>query len=88
MYTYEELETVYVFTCEDVLYYSEPILYIYHADDGNWLYLCGRNHAGEDAPCVFLKVIVRIDPSVALLADLPLGKQAKRASKNDPWEIF
>ena len=88
MFTYEEQEGMYVFTCEDALYYGQPILEVHHVNDGNWLFLCGKIHDGEDAPCVMLKVIIRLDPSIAQLSDLPLGKLAKRTAPGSPWEIL
>lgn len=88
MFSHEALETAYVFTCYEVLYYGAPILYIAHTNDGNWLYLCGKEHEGEDAPCVLLQTMYRLDPSISQVADLPLGKQARRATARDPWEII
>ena len=88
MFSYEALESQYIFTCEEVMYYGAPILFVSHVEDGNWLFLCKQNHDGDDAVCVLLKLIYGIDPSISKLADLPLGKQAKRASRSDPWEVF
>jgi hypothetical protein len=57
------------------------------ADDGAWQFLAfGSEARDEDARLVGLWTIVRIDPSVEMLADLPLGWYAFRALPNDPWQ--
>jgi hypothetical protein len=39
-----------------------------------------------DAVIVSLRKILRLDPSIAELADLPLGWRAWRRSKDSPWQ--
>jgi hypothetical protein len=51
-----------------------PILYVTHdEEDGMWQFLDGGDASEEDARILSLKEIVAIDPSLAQLADLPLG---------------
>jgi hypothetical protein len=40
----------------------------------------------SDAKVVSLQNMVRLDPSIAELADLPLGWYAQRDSRNSPWK--
>jgi hypothetical protein len=57
------------------------------ADDGTWQFHC--HHEGEltdeDASVVSLGNILAIDPSIASLADLPVGWSAWRTSKEGAW---
>lgn len=63
-----------------------PILCVYHdEDDGAWQFLTGEAVSMADALVVCLKNIVARDPSIAELADLPLGWMATRYSREDLW---
>jgi hypothetical protein len=78
--------SVAAFTTRFVLDGSRPILLISHdQDDGAWQFLCGTTNDPEDGRVVGLGTIVRIDPSVEAVADLPLGWRAYRASNSAPW---
>jgi hypothetical protein len=78
--------SVATFTTRFVLDGSRPILLVSHdRDDGAWQFLCGTMNDPEDGRVVGLGTIVRIDPSVEALADLPVGWRATRASRSEPW---
>jgi hypothetical protein len=63
-----------------------PILLVNHdADDGGWQFLTGEPLQMEDAILVSLAEIVRLDPTLESLADLPLGWQATRARVGGEW---
>ena len=64
---------------------SEPVTLVSHdADDGAWQFL-GDTGAESGAVLVCLHHPVDRDPSLAELADLPLGWYAERDSTGDPW---
>jgi hypothetical protein len=65
-----------------------PILLVSHdADDGMWQFLDGRDDpAADDAVVLGLECVFSLDPSIAELADLPLGWQAWRDSMQQPWQ--
>jgi hypothetical protein len=74
------------FTMRQITSRQEPILVVCHDDeDGSWQFLTGGIFKMEDAMLVGLKEIVRLDPSVSELWDLPPGWQASRASSAHPW---
>ena len=77
-----------VFTCEHIFYEGRPITYVFHDENDYWLYLCDKDHLDEEALIVKLKQLYNFDMSIAQLAELPQGKQAKRETPRDPWVIF
>jgi hypothetical protein len=50
-----------------------------------WQFLCGATNETEDARIVGLRSIRELDPSVAELADLPLGWRAWRSAPGELW---
>ena len=50
-----------------------------------WQFLTGEPISMSDAMLVGLNTIVKVDPTVRDLADLPVGWQAERESIGDPW---
>ena len=76
-----------VFTSKFVIEDEETITYVSHdADDGAWQFHSETGSADlDDARLVALKRICALDPTVLLLADLPLGWRAWRASKDAEW---
>ena len=85
---FEEPESTLVFTVAQILEGWEPILKVTHdRDDGAWQFLpAGRPPSEQDARMVSLAQIVALDPSVALLANLPRGGEAKRKAAHLPWQ--
>ena len=83
---FAEPEHVAVFTTRHILDGEAPILHITHdADDGAWQFLPGFGVCTDDARVVSLRSILSLDATLAELADLPLGWQAVRATKSEPW---
>src|SRR5262245_54888935 len=76
-----------VFTTRQVLNDGEPILYVSHdADDGAWQFHTGgvRGTHG-DAMIVGLGTMLRHDPTLRELYDLPEGWFAERDGVGKPW---
>ena len=68
---------------------SAWIAYVSHdADDGGWQFLTDDPGPAreDDAAVVGLRTILRLDESIAELADLPIGWHAWRVSRMSPWE--
>lgn len=75
-----------VFTHRQVVEDRKPILRVFHdAGDGAWQFFAEDQTSHSDATMVAFESIVRLDPSVADLADLPPGWSAWRESQNDRW---
>lgn len=66
----------------------DPITYVSHNSDGAWQFhhpVEGKSPSMRDAALVALKEIVKLDPSIAELADLPEGWCAERDAPGLPW---
>jgi hypothetical protein len=80
-------ENVATMTVRQITQGGQPILLVSRdAEDGTWQFLTGGPVETADAVLVSLREVYRIDPSVAELADLPLGWQAWRSSAGEPWQ--
>ena len=74
-------------TVRQIVHGGEPILLVAHdAEDGGWQFLTGGAFEVADGMVVSLASVVRRDPSVGELADLPLGWSATRPAVGQPWE--
>jgi hypothetical protein len=74
-------------TVRQIVHTGEPIRLVVHdAEDGGWQFLTGGGFEVVDGMVVSLASMVRRDPTVAELADLPLGWQASRAAVGLPWQ--
>lgn len=64
----------------------QPILMVYHDHDDSWQFHCGFIKI-DDKPSLFcLGCIYRLDPTVGLVADLPVGWMASRETICAPWK--
>ena len=74
------------FTTVNVLEHGHPILLVCHdADDGVWQFFCGKTNDPAEGRVIGLDCALAMDPSLAELADLPLGWRAWRERRGDPW---
>ena len=84
---FEDPENVATLTLRQIVHQGRPILLVSHdSDDGMWQFLTGESADMADAMIVSLREAYRIDPSIAELADLPLGWQAWRLAPCEPWQ--
>lgn len=75
-----------VLTMRQVLEGLEPVLSVSHdADDHGWQFIGSSDAAVEDGRVVCLADIVKRDPTVLQVADLPPGWQAVRKGTGRPW---
>jgi hypothetical protein len=75
-------------TTREVMHEGWPILLVTHdADDGAWQFVNGRGDTDDtdSAMVVAARRVAEIDPTLAELADLPLGWRAWRHSVGDSW---
>lgn len=85
---FKDAENLAVISLKRITDGSKPILYVVHAEVGDWQFLDGGDVSEEDATVVSLREIVEIEPSIGNLADLPSGWTAQRASVDKPWQRF
>jgi hypothetical protein len=76
-----------VITVVQVLRHGMPLLYVTHdAHDGGSQFLTGKTLDVEDAMVVGLEEMIRHDPTLAALADLPIGWCAWREGRDAKWQ--
>ena len=76
------------FTLRQIMDGEAPILLVCRdAEDGTWQFLDGNTVSMDDALLVALSNVYAIDESIGKLADLQVGWQAARESKDDSWVI-
>jgi hypothetical protein len=84
---FEDPPNVAVFTVNKIAKQGQPVLLVVHdEEDGGWQFLDGESLDMADALLVSLASMLKRDPSLALLADLPPGWQARRDSAAGPWK--
>ena len=76
-----------VVTQVQVLRHGMPVLYVTHdVDDGGWQFLTGEAVDVADSMIAGLEEMVRHDPSLVTLADLPIGWCAWREGRDAEWQ--
>lgn len=75
-----------VISLKRIVQHGHPILYVSHDDDGAWQFLDGEDVSTEDATVLSLSSIVKLDPTLVELADLPSGQKAWRRTQCSPWQ--
>lgn len=90
MKTFNEEMNVAVFTTRYVYREGKPILNVFHHDeDGAWEFIGDDNPLSDsDYVVLALEKIIKLDPSVLELADLPLGWAAYRERVDMPWSRY
>jgi len=69
-----------------LVFEGEPILYVYHNNDGDWQFHTSAEPNLSDAKLVCLEEIVKVDPTINDIYHLQYGWSAWRNSKEDKWE--
>lgn len=85
---FEEPPDMEAITLRPILEGEQPILAVFHdVADRGWQFLAGDEEPDlDDGRVVELAAMVAVDPSVADLADLPIGWVAWRESPDEPWQ--
>jgi hypothetical protein len=75
-------------TTRQVMYEGWPILLVSHdADDWAWQFVNGHGDTeATESMVVAVARVAALDETVLELADLPLGWQAWRGSRDEPWQ--
>ena len=74
-------------TLQAIAFEGAPILHVSHdEDDHGWQFLGLEDADVEQGTVLSLANIVKLDPSVLEVADLPPGWHAWRQSPSSPWQ--
>lgn len=89
MSPFEQPPTTAVFICEHVASGEDPILRVYRDADGDWQFLCHRDHSedGSEPVVVPLGDVIARDASVEELAEMHTHHYAEREEAGAPWSI-
>lgn len=83
---FEDTPMVAVITLKSIINDGKPILFVTHDEgDGGWQFLDGGPINTADAKIVSLRSMLLWDPTIAQIADLPMGWSASRKSLQDAW---
>lgn len=75
------------FSLRDIMEGRRSILYVSHDADGDWQFTDGRDSPDpDDAVILSFDEVLRMEPTIAELADLPSGWRAWRDGVSEPWQ--
>lgn len=81
---YEERNLA-VFTTKQA-FNGDPILYVYHNEDGDWQFHTSLEPNLDDSMVAALEQITKLDPTINEIYYLQFGWRAWRESKEDEWK--
>jgi len=74
-------------TLRQILDGKKPILLVARdPEDGSWSFLTGEDFRAGDGKVVSLRTALSLDPTLAEVADLPIGWYAYRQQVGAAWE--
>ncbi|MCO5242022.1 MAG: hypothetical protein M9904_18435 [Chitinophagaceae bacterium] len=83
----DDLNTA-VITTRFVLEEQSPILFVFHFEDGFWQFSgCEKELSDEDYKLVSLDEIIKLDPTILEVSDIPYNKEAYRNNISSDWVI-
>ena len=83
---FDQAPEVAAITTRQVIEDGSPVLVVIHyADDESWAFLCGLSDSTRDGRVISMSEALRLDPSLASIADLPPGWSARRSTIGEPW---
>jgi hypothetical protein len=86
VWPFEDPRNCAVFATREVIRGDEPILFVSHdGGDDSWSFIGTSDGTLHNGMIVALEEAVALDPTVAQLADLPIGWCAHRSSPNGRW---
>jgi len=74
-----------VFTTRSIVEDREPILRVYHDQDGDWQFHHESDPSMDDALVLALGKLVELDETISKIADLPCGWMAWRNDRSGDW---
>jgi hypothetical protein len=89
MSRFEQPPSTEVYICEHVANAQDPISRVYRDGDGDWQFLCHRDHSedGSQPVVVSLGEVVAGDASLEELAQMHTHHYAEREAPGQPWSI-
>ena len=86
---FDQAPNVTAITTRQVLEDNLPILRVVHySDDHSWAFTCGTTNDPNDGKMICMEDALKLDPSIATIADLPPGWGAWREKVGDSWNRY
>jgi hypothetical protein len=83
---FDQAPNVAAITTRQIIEDGLPILAVVHyADDDSWAFVCGTSSTTEDGQVIGMGTALKLDPTLASIADLPPGWCAQRRAVGEPW---
>lgn len=83
---FDQAPNVAAITTRQVIEDGLPILSVVHyAEDHSWAFVCGTSNATGDGRVIGMGTALKIDATLATIADLPPGYCAYRPAVGEPW---
>ena len=82
---FDQAPNVAAITSDRVLNGAAVCLVIHYSDDASWAFLDDRTFEVDRGKLIGMGEVLATDPSLADVADLPLGWTATRAHVGAPW---
>ncbi len=88
-WSFDQGPDVAAITTKQVLEEGSPILQVVHySDDHSWAFTCGTTDDPDDGRVIGMGSALKLDPSLAEIADLPAGWGASREAPGAAWERY
>ena len=83
---FDQAPNVAAITTRQVIEDGFPILTVVHySHDDSWAFVCGTSNATEDGRVIGMGTALKLDSTLATIADLPPGWCAYRRAVGEPW---
>ena len=83
---FDQAPNVAAITTRQVIEDRLPILTVIHyAEDDSWAFVCGTSNATEDGRVIGMGTALKMDSTLATIADLPPGWYAHRSAVGEAW---
>jgi hypothetical protein len=83
---FDQAPNVAAITTRQVIEDGFPILTVVHyTEDDSWAFVCGTSNATEDGRVIGMGTALKLDPTLATIADLPPDWCAHRRAIGEPW---
>jgi hypothetical protein len=82
---FDQAPNVATVTTRAVLDGAPVLLVVHYSDDHSWAFLDGAELNEQDGRVVGMGTMLKLDPTLAGIAELPPGWVARRGAPGEPW---
>jgi hypothetical protein len=82
---FDQAPNVAAVTTRAVLEGAPVLLVVHYSDDHSWAFLDGPDLSEQDSRIAGMGTMLKRDPTLASIAELPPGWVARRRAPSEPW---